>query len=506
MRESIANLVLIFAIVRAGGIFVGIHCGYNVKELRGCLRECDGSFLVFDDYCLGVVEEGVCGRRGEFEGLGLVHVTGDRGGVSCVKGAVSYFGIGDDYEGVEVGVEMGEEDVCGMFYTSGTTGIGKAVMLSHRALVMQAMTKVDVVGYSKDTVYLHLAPLYHVGGISSMLAVMFVGGVHVIPEGGFEVGRILKLVRECKVNTLVVVPMMLREIVDFCEGMEGGGAVVEGVEVILCGGGVMGSTLRKDVGRVFGKVRIVETYGMTEAGSSIGFREEGRGGWRWWGGGGGSAGYRCPRHMHVAIKLVDDGKNEIFKDANVVGEILNAGPHTMTGYWKNLEATRNAFVDDNSGTKWLRTGDLGYIGNDGLLHVKGRIKDMIKSGGENVFAAEVESALLVHPRVKEAAVFGVEHRYLGEAVVGAIRPILGSRNDSEIGNGEDVRRWCRVRMTGFKVPKRLWTLTQMPRNSMGKVSKATLRDMLQKEIDEFMADEQERYQKRRIAYRWKARL
>lgn len=331
-------------------------------------------------------------------------------------------------------------------------------------MLCQARAKLEHVGFDASTRYLALAPLFHLGGASSALAVAMAGGTIVVPGEGGDAAAWMSIVEAEKINTLVVVPAVLQMMVDACVG-EGLGQG-RSVRAILYGGGACSRSLRAEVlGRVFPACeRLVGAYGMTETASSMTFidhcREAAKSRRH------ASAG-RTPRHVELEIRRV----GESFKTKAggwLVGEVVTRGPHVMEGYFNRREETSAVL----SGDGWLSTGDLGYADGDGYLYIVGRMKDMIKTGGENVFAGEVEAVLGRHPSIVSSAVVGVPHRVLGEAVVAAV---ISSGSEEGGGVQPSLDAWCRQRLSSYKRPKWFVAMDQFPRNPTGKVLKPALR-------------------------------
>eukprot|EP00887_Chlorella_sp_A99_P008051 scaffold12.g8051.t1 len=362
-------------------------------------------------------------------------------------------------------------------FTSGSTGRPKAAVLSHAALHAQSMAKLLVCGYSRADVYLHAAPLFHIGGISSALAMLLAGAAHVfLPR--FDPAAALALMAAHRVTSFIAVPAMVADLVAAAAAAPASGAASPGAQAtggqaaaplpsmrrVLLGGGGTAPELLHALALLFPAATVQSAYGMTEAASSITFRTE-------WtpcaseedstataraassnadspvpstgtaaapraAGAPEAAGGACvgepPPGIEVAVLQPPAGTPEppgatpgagagaAPRGAGRValegaGEVVTRGPHTMLGYWADEGATAATMLPGG----WMRTGDLGHL-SQGRLWLLGRAKDMIKSGGENVHAWEVERALGAHPAVAAAAVVGVSDWRLGEAVAAAV--------------------------------------------------------------------------------------
>lgn len=446
-RWSVGEAVAALGDARASVVFAGEEAGKHISE---ALREAGGTVAA----TLVVAGEGWTVLSGSIQRVVLED-------------------LGRDYPGRREG---GRDEALpgGVFYTSGTTGQPKGVVLSATALLCQARAKLTHVGFSSATRYIQLAPLFHLGGASSAIAVAMCGGVIVVPQRGDTTPAAwLDTIEAERVNTLVVVPSVLQMMVD-AHGRRGASAPqgLRSVKTILYGGGACSRSLRADVsGRVFlACERLVGAYGMTETASSMTFidhcGEKARSRRH------GSAG-RSPEHVELEVRRV----GESFRTRAggwLVGEIFTRGPHVMDGYFNREEETEAVLGRDG----WLATGDLGYADGDGYLFIVGRMKDMIKTGGENVFAGEVEAVLGRHPSVISSAVVGVPHRVLGEAVVAAV--IVSGADGGNGGADSSLDAWCRHRLSPYKRPKWFVAMDRFPSNPTGKVLKSALRSEVER--------------------------
>ncbi|XP_031130052.1 2-succinylbenzoate--CoA ligase, chloroplastic/peroxisomal isoform X1 [Ipomoea triloba] len=377
-------------------------------------------------------------------------------------------------------------------FTSGTTGRPKGVTLSHSALLVQSLAKIAIVGYGEDDVYLHTAPLCHIGGISSALAVLMAGGCHIlIPK--FDAGLAVGSIHQHHVTSLITVPAMMADLVSFYS-RKGAPEGSETVEKILNGGGALSVELITHAAKIFPRAKLLSAYGMTEACSSLTFmtlydptKESVRqqlqlNGVR------NSNLARQPEGICVGKPAPHVELRVCAEDSSHIGRILTRGSHVMLGYWGQ---TSNK-TSDLAGENWLDTGDIGQIDNHGNVWLIGRSKGRIKSGGENVYPEEVEAVLSQHPGVSSSVVVGVPDSRLGETVVACIRlngnwqwdDSSSNPSVSDMANylsGDILRCFCKEKqLTGFKVPKRfiLWRRNQFPVTSTGKIR----RDQVRREV------------------------
>uniref|UniRef100_A0A7S2ZC53 AMP-dependent synthetase/ligase domain-containing protein n=1 Tax=Rhodosorus marinus TaxID=101924 RepID=A0A7S2ZC53_9RHOD len=356
----------------------------------------------------------------------------------------------------------GSQTPFGVFFTSGTTGRSKGAILTHQSFFVQGAAKLEHVGYNINTVYLHLVPMFHVGGASSAVAVLMAGGTHVVDDSHtFSADRVMHLINKFKVTAFAAVPTMLRDIVDKVLNTSAKVTSFDSVSTILVGGGALDSQLKTQVLSVFPAAAIIVAYGMTETASSITFtdvtaRDHDDSG---------DVG-QPPSHVQLSIVCGKESRNQ---DQGATGEIATKGPHVMQGYVGRPRESATVLQDG-----WFLTGDLGSISESGSLILRGRRKDMIKTAGENVYALEVERKLAEHPDVAECTILGLPDARYGEIVVAAV--VL--RSAGRTGWEEDLRSFLRESLSRYKVPKQIFSMWSLPKNANGKVLKDEIRRSL----------------------------
>jgi acyl-CoA synthetase (AMP-forming)/AMP-acid ligase II len=362
---------------------------------------------------------------------------------------------GDDPE-----VRLEDKDIAMQLYTSGTTGKPKGAMLSHANFVNlvesgNAAEKPEWNRWSTEDVSLVAMPIFHIGGSGWGIVGMCHGAKGVIARE-FDPTKVLDYIEHAKITKLFMVPAAMQFVVrqprartvDFSR-----------LKYMLYGASPIPAALLKECIEVF-KCGFVQLYGMTETTGTIVALPaedhfEGSERMR-------SAGKALPG---VELAIIDvDGKP---LPPGEVGEIVTRSHHNMAGYWNLPEATAKTLQSDG----WLRTGDAGYMDKDGYLYIHDRIKDMIISGGENIYPAEVESALCDHPDVAEAAVIGIPDDKWGEAVKAIVVMKPGKSATSS-----DIINFTRTRIAGFKTPKTVDFIEALPRNPSGKILRRNLRD------------------------------
>ena len=344
-------------------------------------------------------------------------------------------------------------------YTGGTTGRPKGVMLSHANLLANARHNLIATGHGPDDVWLHFCPMFHVAGTANVFASVWVGARHVVLPR-FDPAAVLEAIERERVTHTVFVPTMLAMLLDD-PGF--GAADLSSLRHIQYAASPISPELQRRVLDAF-DCDVAQFYGMTEAAPTVSHLTpaEHRAGERL-----GSMGAPVPG---VQVQVRDPLGNAL--PPGEIGELWIRGPNVMLGYWNRPEATSEALVEG-----WYRSGDIAYADDGGRLYMVDRAKDMIISGGENVYSIEVESVLASHPSVREAAVFGVPHERWGEAVH-AVAVVDGGVT------AEALAEHCRARIAGFKVPRSIDLREEpLPKSGAGKVLKSSLREPYWKALD-----------------------
>ncbi len=355
-------------------------------------------------------------------------------------------------------------DTCYQLYTSGTTGRPKGVELTHANLLASMRAGGEAWGVNQDTVNLVAMPFFHIAGSGWGIAGMCYGAESVLVSK-LDPMVVLKLIEEHRVTSALFVPVVL-QILTSVPGVED--MDLSSLSTIAYGASPISEDTLKRSMEVFG-CGFVQVYGLTETSGAISLmlpEDHDPGG---------------PRaHLlrsagrpsgDVELRIVDPETMKEVEDG-VVGEILCRTRQNMKGYWLDPEATGRAFPEgrDESGLGWLRTGDAGYL-EDGYLYIQDRVKDMIVSGGENVYPAEVENVLMSHPAVADVAVIGVPSEKWGETVKALIVPA-----PDEEASDEALIAYCRERIAPYKCPTSVDRVESLPRNPSGKVLKKELRE------------------------------
>lgn len=344
------------------------------------------------------------------------------------------------------------DDVALLMYTSGTTGRPKGAILTHANLWANNLNWMLASDFSSRDVGLNCAPMFHVGGLCvTVLPILFAGG-QVVLQQQFDPAAFLRAIERHRVTVTFAVPAMMlfaSQHPDFTH------ADLSSLRLIVAGGAPVPEPLL----RVYAErgIPVSHCYGMTESTSAVTFLET-ENAVRKLG--------SCGRPGMLSDVRLIDAAGRVLAEPRSKGEICMRGPNVTKGYWNLPGATAESLDGDG----WFRSGDVGYFDEDGFLYVCDRVKDMIISGGENVYPAEIESALYEHSAIAEVAVIGVPDERWGERVVAVVALKPGTSLALE-----DLQSFARERLAGYKIPRELRFLDALPRNSNGKVVKMELR-------------------------------
>ncbi|WP_292964497.1 long-chain-fatty-acid--CoA ligase [Novosphingobium sp. UBA1939] len=446
-----AYFVLLYAASRLGAVMVPVSWRLAEPEIEYILAD-TGATLLFADEEMAQTAASV--------GLRLPFLQK----IATLPGGGRAAGLADYIEHVGAHHEVPPIDrpdtVFLQLYTSGTTGRPKGVMLTARNIfamrVRCAEAGIEWDLWGDDEVALIAMPISHIGGTGYGLMSLYHGASGLVVRE-FSPEIVLESIREERVSKFFIVPTALQILVRHPEAQT---TDFSRVRHILYGASPMPLPLLKEAIEVIG-AGLVQQYGMTEtAGTVVALGAEDHdpeGNRRMM-----SAGKALPG---VEIRIVDDAGGIL--PAGAIGEILVRSDANMHGYWHLPEATAHTVDSEN----WLRTGDAGYLDDDGYLFICDRVKDMVCSGGENVYPAEVEAVLYGHPSVAEAAVIGVPDAKWGEAVKAIIVPTAGRAIDEA-----ELIAFTRASLAAFKAPKSIDVVDALPRNASGKVLKKNLRE------------------------------
>lgn len=443
------------AIPWAGAVLNPVNTRWSATEILYSLDDCGTAVLIVDDRFVET------GRAMAARCASLRHVI-YAGAGETPTGMLNYEALIAGSDPMEDAYRHGD-DLAGIFYTGGTTGVPKGVMLSHANLISSACNSLMAGTTSEDAVMLEVMPMFHLACLASMSAIFLAGGTHVA-MASYDPGRMIELMAAERITHVLLAPTMIQMSLDWLEQNPVRAAQLDlsSMEYFRYGASPMTPTLMARTRARFPNATFTQGYGMTELAPAIAFlgpeyhTDEGVAS-------GKILSVGRPVSL-VELKIVDQNGNEVPR--GVVGEIVARGPNVMLGYWNKPEATAEAIRNG-----WMHTGDGGYMDQDGFVFLADRIKDMIVSGGENVYSAEVEKALASHPAVAQCAVIGIPHEKWGESVHAVIVLKPGAQ-----ATLESIQSHCREQIAGYKCPRSVEFCERLPLSSVGKVLKSELRE------------------------------
>ena len=438
VEKSAEALLLYLACLSAGLVYLPLNSAYQEGEVGYFIGDAEPAAIVAQPSSLPWLEP-----RAVQHGVHHVLTLDEEGGGTFIEGA-------HDAPTRFKTVARGGGDLAAILYTSGTTGRSKGAMLSHGNLASNATVLHQAWGFRPDDILIHMLPLFHVHGLFVASHCVLMNGTAMRFHARFDARRAVAEMRESTVfmgvptfyTRLLAEPALDR-------------AACATMRLFVSGSAPLLAETHEQFERRTGH-RILERYGMTETGmlTSNPLQGERR------------AGSVGPPLPGTQVRVVDDEDNAVA--AGAIGHVLVRGPNVFSGYWRMPDRNREEFTSDG----FFRTGDMGSLSKDGYLTIVGRSKDLIISGGYNVYPKEIELALDELPGVLESAVVGVPHPDFGEAVTAVIVP----SHDVKAPTEQEVIKLLKSRLANFKVPKRVYVIEELPRNAMGKVQKNVLRE------------------------------
>lgn len=447
MINRLEFLETCFAAMRLGAIAVPINFRMVAPEVRYILADSGSVVLVVDGESAAVAAEALDGTE-----VRAVLVVGDPGALSGT--AVGYeASLDPDASAVEVAVT--DDDPAFIMYTSGTTGRPKGAVLTHQNLAMNSINCAITQGIGTDgEVWYSGLPLFHVGGVSGILTTLLVGGRSIIAgSGNFDAAATVDDLEREGVTGCYFVPTQWR---DIC-AVAGIADRSLSLRRMAWGASIAPPSVLEAMAATFPGIPTFNMFGQTEM-SPVTCVLKGVDAIRKMG----SVGQPI---INVEVRIVDAQGDDV--GVGEVGEIVYRGPTTMKEYWNNPEATAKAFEGG-----WFHSGDLCTVDDEGFIRVVDRAKDMIISGGENIYSAEVEAVIDGHPKVAEVAVLGVPHPKWVETPVAVVVP--ADPNDPP--TADEVIEYCRLNLASYKKPTDIVIVDALPRTATGKIQKFALRD------------------------------
>jgi len=445
IEKSPEALCLYFACLRAGLVYHPLNTAYHRKELSYFFENAEPFAIICDEQNKSLIEK----AEGENRRAHILTLNADG------KGSLP-----EDLNNYSPGfatLSMSEDELAALLYSSGTTGVPKGIRLSHGNLLNAAQSLTETWGFKADDVLLHCLPIFHVHGLFIALGCVMLSGSSVCWLDNFTTEEVIKHLPSSTV--MMGVPTYYTRLLDDKNFTK---KATSNIRLFVSGS----APLKEDTFAAFETRtghRILERYGMTETHVNTSNPLNGE---------------RKPGTVglplsDVKLRLVNDQGEQITDDE--IGNIQVKGPNVFKTYWRLPEKSEEAFTKDG----YFDTGDKGQIDKDGYISIVGRSKDLIISGGLNIYPKEVEIVIDQLEGVKESAVIGLPHKDFGEAVVAIIAESQkGTLNESQI------RTQLKSDLANFKVPKAIIFLKELPRNTMGKVQKNALRDQYKGLLDQ----------------------
>jgi long-chain acyl-CoA synthetase len=444
-------LELYFAVWWGGGVVVPVNTRWSAGEIAHSLDHCDARLLAVDE----TFAPSICELSERSRSLRTIVHAADG---PTPSGMFDYEQLIVDHGPIADSLRC-DDDLAALFYTGGTTGFPKGVMLSHTNLYSGALIGL-IEGVAKENdIGLHAAPMFHLADGSFSLMLTLRGCTHVI-VAGFQPERVLEIIQNERISCLVLAPTMIQMLVEHPRLPT---YDLGSLQTIFYGASPISEALLERAVARQPRASFFQAYGQTEMSPIVSIlrpefhTEEGRrlGKVR-------SAGRAA---MCVEVKIVSTSNSELPRGE--VGEIAARGPGVMQGYWNDPEQTSTALRNG-----WVHTGDCAYMDEDGFIFVVDRVKDMIVSGGENVYSAEVENAIALHPSVAMCAVIGIPDSHWGEAV----HALVVCKPGAAAVDTDGIKAHCHGLIAGYKCPRSVEFRDSLPITGTGKVLKNALRE------------------------------
>lgn len=438
-----------FAVPWAGGVFQPINTRLAGPEVVYWLNDSEASVLVVDSNFSGLVAT----IKDDLKHVKSIIFIDD---ATLPEGCIAY----DEVISADPVPDAGRvgSDVAGLFYTGGTTGRSKGVMLSHNNLIVNAMQSIPLLGCLPGDRILHVAPMFHIAdAFTCMTSVVIGGSNYFLPA--FDPVSTMKGTQDYKIDRMLLVPTMVNMLVNHPDIAD---YDLTSLRSVMYGASPMPESVIRKAMEVLPGTSFYQAYGQTEAAPAVTILSPDRhifdgplaGKMK-------SAGQAV---IGVDLTIVDEDGEQV--SPGTVGEICMRGPNVMLGYRNMQEQTEKTIVDG-----WLHTGDGGYLDEDGYLFIVDRVKDMIISGGENVYSAEVENAIYQHAAVNQCAVIGIPHEKWGEQV-----HVVVVLHEGQSLDEDTLIAHCKELIAGFKCPRSVtFQAEPLPLSGAGKILKTELR-------------------------------
>lgn len=447
-HNSVVYIDLLFGLAKLGAIFAPLNWRLTARELAYIVNDCEPKVIFCGPEFVGLLEE----LRPQVKVPLYASLEGAE-----IPGALPY-----EREAARASPEeparpeLDGETPCCILYTSGTTGRPKGAVIPHRQVLWNCINTAVSWGLTEDDISPVFTPLFHAGGLFAFLTPLFYLGGRIVLARTFDPEASLRTIVEEQCTVILGVPTLFKMWLEAAYFPE---ADFSRVRFFISGGAPLPITLAREWLGAKGRV-LRQGYGLTEAGVNCFTMTDEESVRKL-----GSVGKPI---FHSRMRLVDPQTGRDVPPGQE-GELLIAGPHVFSGYWRNPQATAEAFSHEPGGP-WLHTGDIAHRDEEGFYYIVGRYKDMIKSGGENIYAAEVEAVFREHPAVAEAALIGMPDEKWGE--VGLMVVVL---KQGAAATEEELRAFCEGKLARYKIPKKVVFTDALPYSPYGKVIKAELR-------------------------------
>lgn len=446
-------LEIYYACALGGYVIVPLNVRWGIKEFGYALQDCSPKVFILD----AVVAQHLAPFVEQLRILGVQYLLFASEGATP-PAMIAYEALLQRSSSEPPALPLCEDDLAGLFYTSGTTGEPKGVMLSHKNLVMNAYHAQIAIRFYADSVYLHAAPMFHLADGAATYTVTWNGGTHAfIPR--FDPADLLKAVTEYRVTATVLVPTMINMLLNHPDIAK---SDLSSLSQIMYGASPIPPEMLRRAMQAL-KCKFQQGYGMTEAAPLVSVLT--------------AEDHERALHenerllasagrpiLGIAVRIVDDQDRDV--SVGEVGEIIVRGPNVMRGYWNKPEQTERALRGG-----WYHTKDMAREDREGYLYIVDRKDDMIITGGENVYSTEVEAVLYEHPKILEAAVIGVPDEHWVEAIKAFIVP----QPNAALTEAE-VIAYCKSVLASYKVPRSAAIVSELPKSGTGKILKSVLRE------------------------------
>ncbi|NWF91881.1 MAG: long-chain fatty acid--CoA ligase [Syntrophaceae bacterium] len=445
LHNSAELTEILFATVRIGGVFTPVNFRFVGEEVLYILNHSDARFFIYGQEFSDLVET----IRSELKGVEVFISVGD----STAPSVLNYENLIEGSIASEPDITISEEDECELMYTSGTTGRPKGALLTHGNILWNLVNTILGREEKVGEVSLVVGPLYHTAALNNhFITRVALAGTSILIKD-FDPEKVLRMIEKEKVSVISGAPAMYHLLLasPFEE--------YDRSSITKCttGASILPDETRERLMKLFPNIQgVYDVYGCTEASPSIAIlnakdslrKKECVG----------------PPVPFLEVRVVDDQDRDV--PTGEVGELVCRGPNVMKGYYKDRESTEETLRGG-----WLHTGDLGRMDEEGYVYIVDRKKDMIVSGGENIYPREIEELLYHHPKIRDVAVIGIPDPLWGESVKACVVLKPGERMKEE-----EVIEYCKRHLASYKKPKSVEFVDSLPRNPSGKVLKTVLRN------------------------------